>query len=76
VSEPDGPLAQVLSFIPPTAAIVLPVRVISGDVAAWQVVLGCVLLAAGAAAMLLAASRIYANAVLRTGSRVRLREAW
>jgi ABC-2 type transport system permease protein len=76
VSEPDGPLAQVLSFIPPTAAIVLPVRVISGDIPAWEIVVGSLLLAAGAAVMLLAAARIYANAVLRTGSRVRLREAW
>jgi ABC-2 type transport system permease protein len=76
VSEPDGPLAQVLSFIPPTAAIVLPVRTIAGDIPAWQIALGSVLLAAGAAAMLAAAARIYANAVLRTGSRVRLAEAW
>jgi ABC-2 type transport system permease protein len=76
VSEPGGPLAQVLSFIPPTAAIVLPVRVIAGDIPAWEIALGSLLLAAAAAAMLLAAARIYANAVLRTGSRVRLREAW
>ena len=30
----------------------------------------------GAAALLLAASRVYANAVLQTGTRVRLVEAW
>ena len=76
VSDPQGGLAQVLSFIPPTAAIVLPVRIISGDVPAWEVAAGTVLLAIGAAVLLLAASRIYANAVLRTGSRVRLAEAW
>jgi hypothetical protein len=33
-------------------------------------------LAAGATALLLAAARIYANAVLQTGTRVRLAEAW
>ena len=55
VSEPDGGLAQVLSFVPPTAAIVLPVRIIAGDVPAWEVVAGTILLAAGAAALLLAA---------------------
>ena len=32
VSDPQGGLAQILSFIPPTAAIVLPVRVIAGDI--------------------------------------------
>jgi ABC-2 type transport system permease protein len=76
VSEPDGGLAQVLSFVPPTAAIVLPVRVIAGDVPAWEVVAGSLILAAGAAALLLAAARVYANAVLQTGSRMRLVEAW
>jgi ABC-2 type transport system permease protein len=76
VSEPDGGLAQALSFVPPTAAIVLPVRVIAGDVPAWEVVAGSVILLAGAAALLLAAGRVYANAVLQTGTRVRLAEAW
>jgi ABC-2 type transport system permease protein len=76
VSEPEGGLAQVLTFIPPTAAIVLPVRTIAGGIPAWEIAAGSVILAVGAAAMLLAASRIYANAVLRTGSRVRLAEAW
>ena len=76
VSDPEGGLAQILSFIPPTAAIVLPVRVIAGDIPAWQIVAGTILLAIGAAVLLLAASRIYANAVLRTGTRVRLADAW
>ena len=76
VSDPQGTLAQILSFIPPTAAIVLPVRVISGEIPAWEVAIGTILLAIGAALLLLAASRIYANAVLRTGSRVRLADAW
>ena len=75
-SEPGGGLAQVLSFVPPTAAIVLPVRVIAGDVAAWQLVIGVLLLLVAAAALLAAAARIYANAVLRTGGRVKLAEAW
>jgi ABC-2 type transport system permease protein len=76
VSEPEGGLAQVLTFIPPTAAIVLPVRVISGGIPAWEIAVGTILLALGAAALLSAAARIYANAVLQTGSRVRLADAW
>ncbi len=76
VSDPQGGLAQILTFIPPTAAIVLPVRVIAGDIPAWQVAGGTILLAIGAGVLLLAASRIYANAVLRTGTRVRLADAW
>jgi ABC-2 type transport system permease protein len=45
-------------------------------VAAWQVVLGVLLLLLSAAGLLAAAARIYANAVLRTGGRVKLAEAW
>jgi ABC-2 type transport system permease protein len=76
VSEPEGELAQILTFIPPTAAIVLPVRVISGGIPAWEIAAGTILLALGAAVLLSAAARIYANAVLQTGSRVRLADAW
>ena len=76
VSEPDGGLAQILSFVPPTAAIVLPVRIIAGEVPAGEVAAGVIILALSAGLLLLAASRVYANAVLRTGTRVRLTEAW
>jgi ABC-2 type transport system permease protein len=74
--EPEGGLAQGLSLFPPTAAIVLPVRIIAGDVPAWEVAAGVLLLLAAAAALLLAAGRIYANAVLRTGGRIKLADAW
>jgi ABC-2 type transport system permease protein len=76
VNDPEGGLARILGFVPPTAAIVLPVRVIAGGAQAWEVVAGVVLLVLAAAALLAAAARIYANAVLQTGARVRLADAW
>jgi ABC-2 type transport system permease protein len=45
-------------------------------VPAWQVAAGVLLLLGAAALLLAAAARIYANAVLRTGGRVRLADAW
>jgi len=41
-----------------------------------QVVLSVAVLAASTAGLVLVAARIYANAVLRTGTRVKLLEAW
>jgi hypothetical protein len=47
----------------------LPVR-------SLEVALSVVVLLASTVALVLVAARIYANAVLRTGTRVRLLEAW
>jgi ABC-2 type transport system permease protein len=76
LQEPDGGLAQAASFVPPTMPMVMPVRIITGEAAAWEVAVAVLILLATAAALVAAASRIYANAILRTGGRIRLREAW
>ena len=54
----------------------MPARMATGEAQAWQVILA-VVLALGEIALLNAlAARIYANSVLRIGTRVRLRQAW
>jgi ABC-2 type transport system permease protein len=75
VTEPGGTLSQVLSFVPFSSPLVMPVRMIAGDVAAWQVVASVVLLIAAVAGLVALAGRIYGNAVLQTGSRVGLMDA-
>lgn len=72
---PDGGLAVVLSFVPPSAPLVMPVRVIAGDVAGWQIALSVLLTLVGAAALVTLAGRVYGTAVLRTGQRIGLRAA-
>jgi len=76
LSNADTPLAAVLSVLPPLAPILMPARMATGDAQAWQVIVGLVLTVATIAALNAGAARIYANSVLRTGSRVRLRDAW
>jgi len=56
--------------------MVMPVRLIAGDVPAWEVVASAALTLAAAAALVMLAARIYSAAVLRTGARVSLRAAW
>lgn len=76
IEDPGGGLATALSFIPPTAPMIAPVRLIAGEMPIEQVVGSVALLLAGIVALVGVAARIYSNAVLRTGTRVKLLEAW
>lgn len=75
VDDPDGTLGVVLGFVPPCAPLVLPVRIISGEPAWWEIAGGVLVLMVATAALMAVAARVYANAILRTGSSVKLREA-
>jgi ABC-2 type transport system permease protein len=75
VDDPDGTLGVVLGFVPPCAPLVLPVRIISGEPAWWEIAGGVVVLMVATAALMAVAARVYSNAILRTGSSVKLREA-
>ena len=74
-SDPDNQLVAVLSLIPLFAPTLMPIREAMGEAAAWELVLATGLTLATAALLVRATGRVYVNAVLRTGARVRLREA-
>lgn len=74
VSDPSGTAVAVLSVLPPFAPILMPGRMALGVAPGWQVLLAVVLALAAVAAITWLAGRVYSNAVLRTGARVRLRE--
>jgi ABC-2 type transport system permease protein len=67
-------IEPVLSFLPPTTPVAMPVLYSAGDVSAWQAAVSAVLLAAGTVWMARTAATIYGRSILRTGSRVRLRQ--
>jgi ABC-2 type transport system permease protein len=66
----------VTSFLPPVAPLVMPLRIAAGEAAAWQVALSVGIMLASIVAVVLLAARLYEGAVLRTGARVKLRDAW
>ena len=72
----DSGLASVLAFLPPTAPLMVPLRVGAGAAAAWELALAVILNAGAVAAMLGAARRLYAGSILRFDGRVGLRDAW
>ena len=75
-SDPDGTLAHVTAFLPMTAPITAPPRIAAGEMPTWEIVASIVVTAGGAALLIPLAARVYAGGVLRTGSALKLRDAW
>jgi ABC-2 type transport system permease protein len=73
--NPDGTLAHVTAFIPTTAPITMPSRIVLGAAPAWEIAASAAVMVVATLALIPLAGRIYAAVVLRTGSAVKLREA-
>ena len=69
-------VTRVLAEVPPVSALVQPVRIAGGEAALWEVGLAVLLMVAAILGLVVVAARLYEGAVLRTGSRVGVREAW
>jgi ABC-2 type transport system permease protein len=76
VPNPSGPLATVASVLPPFAPILMAVRMAVSDVPPWQVALAAALTISSIAGLTWLAGRIYANAAMRIGTRVRFMDAF
>ncbi|GHF51850.1 ABC-2 type transport system permease protein [Amycolatopsis bartoniae] len=74
-SDPGNRLAEILSVLPFFAPTLMPMRLGLGGVPAWEAVVSVLLVVALIPALIWLSGRIYRNAVLRTGAKVKLREA-
>jgi ABC-2 type transport system permease protein len=74
--NPSGPLATVCSLFPPFAPIVMAVRMATSDVPFWQVGLAIALIVASIIGLTWLAGRMYTNAAMRIGARVRFMDAF
>ncbi|MDT8915378.1 ABC transporter permease [Amycolatopsis sp. PS_44_ISF1] len=74
-SDPSNSLAEVLSVIPVFAPTLMPMRLAMGGVPVWEAVLSVGLVVLLIPALIWLAARIYRNAVMRTGAKVKLRDA-
>ncbi|GAB2956773.1 ABC transporter permease [Amycolatopsis acidiphila] len=73
--NPDSGTARVLSLVPLFSPILMPARMAIGSAAGWEVVLSLVLTLVLGSLLTWVGSRIYRNAVLHTGSRLKLTAA-
>jgi ABC-2 type transport system permease protein len=65
---------HLLAFIPFTAPVAMPVLVAVGAAPAWELVLSAMISLAATVGMARLAGTIYERAILRTGSRLRVRQ--
>jgi ABC-2 type transport system permease protein len=74
-SNPHSTLLAVLSVIPVSAPLIMPMRVAVGAAAGWQIAIAIALAAVTIVGLVRLTGRIYAGAIRRSGSRVSLRDA-
>lgn len=74
-ANPASPLVSALSLVPLCSPTLMPMRIAVGSAAAWQNALALGLTALLLVALVGLTGRVYRNAVLRTGARVRLMDA-
>jgi ABC-2 type transport system permease protein len=72
--NPDAALTVVLSYLPPTAPMVMTYRVAVNAAPVWQIITAALLMAIVTWALVRVAGRIYSSALLHVGSRIPLRD--
>jgi ABC-2 type transport system permease protein len=65
----------IMSYVPFSAPVGMPMRIFLGEAQWWEPILSLALIVVTTAAVVAAGARIYENSLLRTGPRVKLREA-
>ena len=76
LQDPNSPVAVIASLVPFSSALAMPVRIVLGAATGFQIAASVAILVGSTALLVPLAGRLYAGAVLRTGSRVKLRDAW
>ncbi|MFD5226116.1 ABC transporter permease [Microbacterium sp. NPDC058342] len=72
----DNPLVMtVLSYVPFSAPVAMPVRLFVGEAMWWEPLVSLVILLASCIGAILVGAKIYENSLLRMGARVKLGEA-
>ena len=76
LENPDSTLAIVASILPFSSALAMPVRIVLGSATPPQIVASIAALLISIAITIPLSGRLYAGAILRTGARVKLKDAW
>lgn len=76
VGDPESTLSNVLSWIPPFSAVMMPLRIAAGVAPLYQIVGTALIMAATTAALAVVAAKIYQRSILRIGKTVTWKEAF
>jgi ABC-2 type transport system permease protein len=72
----NATVMTVLSFVPFSAAVAMPVRLFAGEAQLWEPLVALGVLAGTVVLIVLLASRVYSGSLLQTGGKVKLTKAW
>ncbi len=70
--SPNGTVAQISAFVPPLAPMVVPARMVLGDMSTVGLTLAVAIDLLATAGLIILAARIYERAILRIGAPVKL----
>jgi ABC-2 type transport system permease protein len=76
LQDPNSPVVVIASILPTSSALAMPVRIVLGAAEPWQIALSLVLIVGSTILLVPVAARLYSGALLRTGARVKIRDAW
>jgi ABC-2 type transport system permease protein len=74
--DPNGTVATVLTFVPPAAPMVVPMRAALDAIAPWEIAVSIGLMLVAIWILFVIGARVYSGAVLQTGGRMKIRDAW
>ncbi|MFI9010882.1 ABC transporter permease [Actinosynnema sp. NPDC053489] len=72
----NATVLTVLSYVPFSSAIAMPVRLFAGEAAVWEPLVAMGLLAGTVVLAVLFAGRVYSGSLLHTGGKLALAKAW
>ena len=76
MANPHAWWVTAASMFPPSAPMIMPVRAALASVPGWQVAIAVIFMIGTIYGLVRIGARLYRNAVLRTGARLHLRDAW
>lgn len=76
VDDPTGLVAQVATYLPPSAPFVVPLRAAFDAISPVEIALSMIVTIIGIWILFVVGARVYAGAVLQTAARMKLRDAW
>jgi ABC-2 type transport system permease protein len=76
INDPSGIVARVATFIPVSAPFVVPLRAAFDAISPVEIVIAIAITVAAIWVLFTIGARVYAGAVLQTGGRIKIRDAW
>src|SRR5688572_2736792 len=76
INDPSGPVAQIATYLPPSAPFVVPLRAAFDAISPIEILISIAITVAGIWILFNVGARVYAGAVLQTAGRMKIRDAW